>query len=292
VTILVTGSAGMLGQAVLKRLASSWDLVGVDLADADLSQADQVARLLDETPCRRVLHCAAWTDVDGAETRREAAFAANTTATRYLAAACDARGLGLTLVSTDYVFAGEGSGGDPERGYREDDPRDPLNYYGQTKALAEEAVEAMAGPWQIVRTSWLFGDGRVNFPKTIRRLLKEGRELRVVQDQEGCPTGADDLADVLGWLVSSGARGIFHGTNTGQATWFEVAREVARLVGADPARITPCGSEEYPTAARRPRCSILSSRRLEEAGCPERPPWQEALGRYLSLLEEGRAAHP
>ncbi len=282
----------MLGQAVMRRLASAMDLVGVDLVDADLSRADAVAALLDAHPCRRVLHCAAWTDVDGAESRREEAFAANTTATRNLAAACDARGLGLTYLSTDYVFAGEGSGGDPAEGYREDDPRAPLNYYGRTKALAEEAVAAMRGPWQIVRTSWLFGDGRVNFPKTIRRLLKEGKDLRVVQDQRGCPTGADDLADVLGWLVSADARGIFHGTNAGRATWFEVAREVARLVGADPERITPCGSEEYPTAARRPRCSILASRRLEEAGCPDRPPWQDALERYMRLLEEGRAAHP
>lgn len=290
--VLVTGCAGMLGRTVMRRLSSRLDLVGVDLPDADLSRPDDVARLLDAFAGDWVLHCAAWTDVDGAESRREEAFAANTTATRNLAAACEEHGTGLTFISTDYVFAGEGSGGDPRQGYREDDRRDPLNYYGLTKARAEEAVEAMSVPWQIVRTSWLFGDGRVNFPKTIRRLLAEGRDLRVVQDQEGCPTGADDLADLLGWLVSSRARGIFHGTNAGRCTWFDVAREVARLVGADPQRITPCGSEEYPTAARRPRVSVLASHRLEEAGCSPRAPWQEALARYIQLLEEGGAAHP
>lgn len=288
----------MLGRAVMNRLASSSSqessvaLAGVDLADGNLADPCQVESLLNRYPSEWILHCAAWTDVDGAETRYEEAHAANATATENLARACDKRGIGLTYVSTDYVFAGEGSSRGAHRGYSEREKRDPLNRYGQTKALGEAAVEAMTSPWQIVRTSWLFGDGRVNFPKTIRRLLSEGRDLRVVRDQEGCPTHADDLADLLGWLVSSGARGIFHGTNSGTGTWYDVACEVAQLVGADPHRITPCGSQEYPTVARRPRCSILESFRLEEAGCPPRAPWRVALARYIALLEEGRAVHP
>jgi len=143
-----------------------------------------------------------------------------------------------------------------------------------------------------VRTSWLFGDGRVNFVKTIRRLLGERETLTVVDDQSGCPTYAEDLARVLGFLVTSGRRGIFHGTNAGACTWFEFAREIARRSGQDPERIGPCASDAFPRPARRPACSILRSRRLEEAGCPPRPPWQDALGRYLELLDSGRARHP
>ena len=153
-------------------------------------------------------------------------------------------------------------------------------------------MEAATVPWQIVRTSWLFGDGKVNFPKTIRRLLGERETLTVVDDQRGNPTYAVDLARVLGYLVTRRARGIFHGTNAGVCTWFEFAREVARLCDADPERITPCDSSAYPTVAKRPAFSVLASRRLEAAGCAPRPTWQDALARYLDLLATGQALFP
>jgi len=283
--ILVTGCEGMLGRAVMGRLDSSHELVGVDLADADLTKAQQVEDLFDRTKPQWVIHCAAWTDVDGAESNREAALAVNGLATEFVAKNCDRLDAGLTYISTDYVFNGRGGAA----GYSENETRDPINYYGLTKARGEEAVESMAGPWQIVRTSWLFGDGKVNFPKTIRRLLGERPTLKVVADQCGCPTHADDLADVLGFLVSSDMRGIFHGTNSGQCTWFDFAREVAALIKVDPQRISACPGSDYPTAALRPACSVLNSQRLEEAGCPDRPLWQEAVARYIRLLESGQA---
>lgn len=286
--ILVTGSEGMLGQAVLRRLAGQHDLKGVDLADGDLTDPEQVGEMMRRHRPHWVIHCAAWTDVDAAEDQREAALAINAEATGYLAENCDRLGCGLTYISTDYVFHGDGG---PD-GYSERERRDPLNYYGLTKARGEEAVEKMTGPWQIVRTSWLFGDGKVNFPKTMRRLLREKPELKVVDDQRGCPTYADDLADVLGFLVSSGGRGIFHGSNAGQCTWFEFARQVAVLLEEDPQRISPCPGSEYPRAARRPACSVLQSNRLEVLGCPARAPWQDALARYLHLLESGLVQHP
>ena len=278
----------MLGQAVMKTLVSDHTVLGVDLEDADLSQAKQVTGLLARSSPEWVIHCAAWTDVDGAESQVDQAMAANAEATAHLAAACDECGAGLTYLSTDYVFNGQGG----FEGYAEDDLRDPINAYGLSKARAEEAVERMTGPWQIVRTSWLFGDGRVNFPKTMWRLLRQGRDLKVVDDQYGCPTHADDLAEILAYLVSSAGRGIFHGTNAGHCTWFELAREVARLIEVDEERIQPCPSSEYPTAARRPAFSILASRRLELAGFPERTSWQDAVARYVKLLESGEARHP
>jgi dTDP-4-dehydrorhamnose reductase len=286
--ILVTGSEGMLGQAVMDRLGSAHDLMGVDLADADLTNTRDVESLFQRIKPEWVIHCAAWTDVDGAESSQETAMAVNGLATEHVARSCDLLGAGLTYISTDYVFNGS-SGAE---GYQENHARDPINYYGLTKARGEEAVERMNGPWQIVRTSWLFGDGQANFPKTIRRLLAEKPHLKVVADQRGCPTHAGDLADVLGFLVSSGSRGIFHGTNSGQCTWFDLAREVAVLVNADPSMVSACSSSEFPTPASRPSCSVLLSRRLEEIGCPERPLWQDAVKRYIRLLESGLAVHP
>ena len=286
--ILVTGAEGMLGRAVVAHLGAGHAVTGVDLADGDLTDRDVAARLVAGADPEWIVHCAAWTDVDGAESARDAALAANADATAHLAAVAAARGTGLTYVSTDYVFDGRGERG----GYDEDDPRAPLNHYGLTKARGEEAVAAMPDRWQIVRTSWLFGDGPVNFVKTVRRLLGERETLDVVDDQTGCPTYAPDLARVLGFLVSVRRRGIFHGTNAGACTWHAFAREIARRCGCDPARVRPCGSEAFPRPAARPACSVLRSRRLEELGCPPRPPWQDALGRYLALLESGRARHP
>jgi dTDP-4-dehydrorhamnose reductase len=288
VKILVTGADGMLGRALMSRLAADHEPVGVDLPDGDLTDPAVAARLVARNAPAWIVHCAAWTDVDGAESARDQAMAANAGATANLAALCRDGGVGLTYVSTDYVFDGRGE----RDGYDEGDRRDPINHYGLTKARGEEAVEALPGRWQIVRTSWLFGDGRVNFPKTIRRVLGERDTLRVVDDQRGCPTYADDLAEVLAFLVSTRRRGIFHGTNAGACTWHEFAREIARLCGAEPDRIEPCPSGERPTPAVRPACSVLRSSRLEEAGCPPRPTWQDALARYLARLASGRVEHP
>ncbi len=285
--ILVTGCEGMLGRAVMSRLGVTQQLSGVDLADGDLSDGSVVARLVAEHAPAWVVHCAAWTDVDGAETNRAAALAANAEATGHLARACARTGAGLTLISTDYVFNGRAGAG-----YVEDEAREPVNYYGLTKARAEEHVARLKTPWQIVRTSWLFGDGKVNFVKTMRRLLGERDTLRVVADQTGCPTYAADLAAVLDYLVSGRHEGVFHATNAGATTWCELAREVARQLGADPARIVPCPSSEYPTPAVRPANSVLLSHNLEAVGCPDRPAWPDAVARYLSRLETGRVDCP
>lgn len=288
----------MLGRALTARLAAGgpgepdWRPVGVDLPDGDLADPATAPALMARHAPDWVVHCAAWTDVDGAEARYAEALAANGEATAHLAAACAGRGCGLTYLSTDYVFDGRGRGGDLAAGYDEDDPRAPLNAYGRTKAAGEEHVQAAAVPWQIVRTSWLFGDGRVNFVKTIRRLLQERETLLVVDDQRGCPTYADDLADVLARLVSGRHRGIFHATNNGDCTWYDLAQATAVACGADPGRVRPCTSEQYPRPAARPACSILRSRRLEAAGCPARPAWRDAVERYVARLVSGQVAHP
>ncbi len=283
----------MLGQTLMKRLPiypglNGAAVIGVDLAEADLTEPSQVTDLFQRIQPDWVIHCAAWTDVDGAESHREAAMKINGLATELVAAACNQCNAGLSYISTDYVFNGQGGA----LGYSEDAFRDPINFYGLSKARGEEAVEAMQSPWQIVRTSWLFGDGLSNFPKTMFRLLSEKPCLKVVNDQRGCPTYADDLADVLGFLVSDGSRGIFHGTNYGPCTWHELAIEVATLMGLDPSVVVPCTTNEFPTPALRPACSILQSHNLEALGCESRPSWQDAVKRYFELLESGITEHP
>ncbi len=285
--ILVTGCEGMLGRVVVDRLGTDNEVVGVDLVDGDLTSAAATIGLVQGHRPDWVVHCAAWTDVDGAETARAEALAANAEATNHLAGAVSGLGAGITFISTDYVFNGQAT-----EGYGEDSPHEPVNQYGLTKALAEKHVQSLTTPWQIVRTSWLFGDGKVNFIKTIRRLLSERETLRVVSDQAGCPTYTDDLADVLVFLVTGRHEGVFHATNRGATTWFAVAREVARCLGADPGRIAACPSSEFPTPAARPANSVLLSHRLEAEGCPARPTWQDAVARYVNRLETDDVLYP
>ncbi len=287
--ILVTGAHGQLGRACCDAFtAAGHDTTGVDLPDGDLAVRGVAARMVSRHRPDRVVHCAAYTAVDRAETEREAALAGNATATAEMAAACATAGCALTFVSTDYVLPGT----DPA-GYAEGAARGPVNWYGETKARAEEAVEALPAPWQIVRTSWLFGHGPQNFVRTVRRLLAERPEIRVVADQRGCPTYAVDLAGLLVQLHAVEATGIFHGTNAGACTWHEFAQEIARLGAVDPGRVQPCTTEEFPTPARRPACSILRDERTAALGLAPRPPWREALARYVAWLDANEeSGHP
>ena len=268
----------MLGRAVVEVFTERHTVVGVDLPDGDLTDPVVVNGMMDTHQPQWVIHTAAFTDVDGSETHQEEALRVNGGATSNLATSCSGRGLGLTYLSTDYVFPGAADH------YDEHAARDPVNYYGLTKARGEEVVAAAACPWQIVRTSWLFGPGPRNFVLTIRRLLKSPNPIKVVDDQTGCPTYAPDLAELLLCLVERNGRGYYHGTNAGACTWFQFAQEIARLSGADPDRIVPCTTAEYPTPARRPASSVLVSHRVEKLGCPPRPTWQDALVRYIRLL--------
>lgn len=278
--VLVTGASGQLGQAILPSLAAAGhDAVGVDLQDGDLAAPGVASFLVSRHAPDQVIHAAAYTAVDRAEAEQDAAERGNRVATVQLAAACEDADCPITMLSTDYVFAG-----DDEAGYREDAPTDPINWYGHTKALAEARILALAVPSRVVRTSWLFGPGAGNFVLTIRKLLRERDVLRVVDDQRGSPTYTQDLADLLTWLLPQDAWGVFHATNAGVTTWHGLACEVARIEGHDPARVQACATVDYPTPARRPACSVLLDTRLAALGAPARPTWRDAVARYLDLL--------
>jgi len=259
--LVVTGAGGMLGRAVLA--CAPGPVRGVDLPDGDLSDPETARSLLSDAS--GVVHCAGYTDVDGAESDPEAAHAGNAVATGNVAEACRDRDIPLVVLSTDYVF--DGALGRP---YTEADPPHPLGVYARSKLEAEKrAVSA-----RIVRTAWLYGAGGRNFPDTIRRLAGEGKPLRVVDDQHGSPTWTGALAPVL-WEVLKLPAGLYHATCEGSCTWYELAR-----AAAPGAEIRPCTTAEYPRPAPRPAYSVLDCSRLAALRGRRLPHWRDALAAY------------
>jgi dTDP-4-dehydrorhamnose reductase len=268
----------MLGRAVLERFASQYDIVPLRRADCDLADARATADAIAARAPRHIVHCAAWTDVDGCESNPERAWRDNAAATRNVALAAQAAGASLVYISTDYVF--DGTKNDP---YREDDPTSPLNVYGQSKRAGEEHVLREAHRAFVVRTSWLYGPGGKNFVHTMAALLGERDEVQVVNDQTGSPTYTRDLASALLLLVESDHYGLYHLANSGTCTWYELARAIAERTGSR-CRVRPCTSAEYPRPARRPRNSVLEPYRWKQQGWPLPRHWTEALDEYLEMM--------
>lgn len=276
VHLLVTGSHGQLGRAVLAAASGRGRVaIGHDVDSLDITDPRAVAELVASLRPAAVVNCAAWTDVDGCEADPARAVAANGTAVGHLASACRSHGSLLVQISTDYVF-----GGTLDRPYREDDPVGPLSAYGRSK-LEGERLAATAPDHLVVRTAWLYGHGGRHFVGAIRRQLETGAaELRVVADQRGCPTFGDDLARAVLDLVDAGARGIVHAVNSGATSWHGFAVEIARRLGAA-AEVRPVTSAEFPRPAHRPANSVLDTSRLAAILGRPLPSWQDALGRYL-----------
>jgi len=275
VKLLVTGARGQLGRALERAAARGGHVfVGADLPELDVTdRAAVLAWVAGERP-DAVINCAAFTAVDAAEEREAEALAVNGTAVGHLAEAADAAGALLVQVSTDYVFDGAS-----ERPYREDDAVAPLSAYGRSKAAGERAA-ARARRHLVARTAWLYGEGN-NFVRAILRQIAAGREvLRVVDDQVGSPTYAEDLAEALLALAGGGASGVVHVVNDGVTSWHGLAREIVRVEGAAVA-VEPVGTSEMPRPARRPARSVLDTARLVAALGHGLPRWQDALARYL-----------
>ncbi len=265
--IVVTGAGGQLGAAFRKSIPDAEFLTRADL---DLSHPELVRETLDEIRPDTIVNCAAYTAVDRAEEEPDLARTVNATAVGELARWSDGNGARLVTFSTDYVFPGTGT-----RPYVESDHTAPINAYGWSKLEGEEAALSHRGVL-VIRTSWVVSATHPNFVATIIRNARE-RVLRVVDDQRGCPTIADDLAAATLRALEAGATGLLHLTNQGETTWFEFAREAVSLSGLDPTRVSPIGTEKYPTPARRPAYSVLGSERLEDLGIEPLPPWRESL---------------
>ena len=276
---LVTGAAGMLGTALLKAVGAGIECIPATRADADLASAPQVASLLSRHRPRCVIHTAAYTDVDGCTRDPERAMRDNAMASAVLARACAAHGARLVMVSTDYVFSGEKT--DP---YEVDDPPDPINAYGESKARAEAELARVMSDYLIVRTQWLYGPGGRSFVAAILKRAAEGSALRVVDDESGSPTCTGDLARALWQAVISGHTGILHVTNSGVCSRLELARATLECAGIDGVAIEPIRSSEWPSPTRRPLRAILDTRRWSETGHEPLPHWRDALATCMPAL--------
>ncbi len=284
--LLVTGAAGMLGHDVMRSgRRSGHELVLVDLPEVDITDAAAVDRLLDTVASETgsldaVLNCAAWTDVDGAESSREAAHAVNAEGAGNLARSAERIGVPLLHMSTDYVFDGSAprdSDGRP-RAYLESDPTGPHTVYGATKLAGEQQVLAASPRHTVVRTAWLYGLDGPNFVETMLRLAGERDAVQVVDDQIGSPTWSGHLAPAVLGLLERGVRGLVHMTGAGAVSWNGFAREIFRQAEVDCA-VEAVSSAEFARPAPRPAWSALESERDDVLPLP---PWQDGLAGYLA----------
>lgn len=278
--VLVTGAAGQLGQDVMTALAArGHEAIGIDRAEADITDEAQVTEVITAAKPDAVIHCAAYTAVDRAEEETALCTRINADGTRFIARAAQRCGAKLVYISTDYVF--DGSGDTP---FLPTDATGPLNVYGQTKLQGEKAARAECTRTFVVRTSWVFGAHGNNFVKTMRRLGTERETVSVVCDEVGAPTYTPDLAALLCEMIESEAYGIYHATNEGVCTRNELAQAVMETFGL-PCRVEPITGDQYPTAAARPHNSRLSKDCLEQAGFSRLPDWKNALARYAAEVE-------
>lgn len=276
--IIVTGAKGQLGYDVIKRLeAEGIEAVGADLPELDITDAAAVEAFISDEMPDGVIHCAAYTAVDNAESEKELCSAVNETGTRNIALSCEKYGCKLIYISTDYVFSGEGA-----EEFETDSPKAPCNHYGASKLAGEEAALECSKCF-VVRISWVFGINGKNFVKTMLRLSETRDELTVVCDQVGSPTYTYDLAFLLCDMIKTDKYGVYHATNEGLCTWAEFASEIMRLAGRK-TKIIPVASSEYKTVAVRPLNSRLSKKSLDENGFSRLPPWQDAVERYVDIL--------
>ncbi len=272
---LVTGAAGMLGRDLVERLTrSSQEVSAADRSRLDVTDAEAVGRAV--TGHDVVVNCAAWTDVDGAESREAEAARINADAPRHLAQACVRTGALLVQLSTDYVFGARPEASSDGEPWAEDEAPAPLSVYGWTKAAGEDAVRSLLPERHlVVRTAWLYGAHGRCFPRTMARLAAEQDRLSVVSDQVGQPTWTVDVADLLVRLVEAGATGTFHATAGGRASWWEFAQEVVTSAGRSSEIVVPVRSAEFPRPAPRPAFSVLGHDALRSVGVEPIGDWRE-----------------
>lgn len=270
----------MLGSAVLVELEKKHEVLGIDRADLEIESLEEVLSTVELEKPELVIHCAAYTDVDGCETDPDKAYVVNALGTRNVALACQRQGAVLVYVSTDFVFDGK----KPEP-YHEFDRTSPISVYGRSKLMGEECVRSLLSRYIIARTAWLYGDHR---RRTFIRMMFETAQrdgtVRAVTDQIGSPTYAKDLAPVLLELVESEAWGTYHTANDGSCSRFELAQEIVRLGGLD-AEVRPAVSADFPVPAPRPANSALRGLALERTLGRRLRPWQDALAEYIEVLK-------
>ncbi len=286
--ILVTGCNGQLGRAVRAVYAEEdVEFINTDVAEAegsralDITDVNAVCSLVEEAKPDVIINCAAHTNVDACETQWDAAYRINALGPRNLSIAAAKTGAKLIHVSTDYVFEGNGT-----KPYTEFDEIHPISAYGKTKAEGERFVRDFAGKYFIFRTAWLYGDGK-NFVKTMLRLSESHDEVSVVEDQQGSPTSALELARAIHHFEPTENYGIFHATCEGATNWADFAEEIFAHAGKK-TKVRHVTSEEYarmnPASAKRPAYSILENYMMKLTGDYRMADWRDALDEYMKTL--------
>ena len=274
--IIVTGCNGQLGKAVNEYYKGSneYELVNTDVAELDITNIEAVMKFVGDVKPYAIINCAAHTNVNACETQEDLAFKINAIGPRNLAIASKEFEAKLIHISTDYVFAG-----DNDHPYREYDEVAPQSAYGRTKLQGERFVQHFADKYFIVRTAWLYGDGK-NFVKTMLGLGKTNDTVRVVGDQVGSPTSAKELAKAIGVLVPSDNYGIFHGTCEGVCSWADFTEEFYRLAGLT-TKVEHITTDEYPTPAKRPAYSVLDNYMFSSTTDFKFADWKDAIKEYM-----------
>lgn len=277
--IIVTGANGQLGRAINQQYAgnSEYELINTDVDELDITRIESVMDLARRVQPYAIINCAAYTAVEACEQEEDLAFRINAIGARNLSIAASETGAKLVHVSTDYVFDGNGS-----RPYRETDPVGPQGAYGRTKLAGENFVKEFSDRHYIVRTAWLYGDGK-NFVKTMLRLSETNDVVRVVKDQVGSPTSAVELAKAIAYLLPTENYGLFHGTCEGDCSWAQFTEEIFRLAGRK-TKVDPITSEEYGAAVKRPAYSILENYMFKMTTDYMFADWHDAIAEYLKNL--------
>lgn len=287
--ILVTGCNGQLGRAIRKEYAGSdVEFVNTDVIEGegvkalDITDVDAVLKMVEETKPEVIINCAAHTNVDACETQWDLAYKINAIGPRNLSIAASKAGAKMIHVSTDYVFEGNGT-----RPYTEFDEPNPVSAYGKTKLEGENFVKAFADKYFILRTAWLYGEGK-NFVKTMLRLAETHDEVSVVSDQLGSPTSAVELAKMIHYLEPTENYGVFHATCEGDTNWAEFAEAIFKRAGKN-TKVNHVTSEQYakmnPASANRPAYSILDNYMLRLTSDFRMADWQDALDVYMKTLD-------
>lgn len=281
---LVVGANGQLGRCLTDSLvAAGIEFEATSSQDLDITNSKQVKDFFQRTKYSTVINCAAWTAVDDAEDHITDALRVNYEGPKNLATAALNAQARLIHVSTDYVFSG-----DATEPYEVDTPTNPLNAYGRTKQMGDSAVLTIgSGQFPIIRTAWLYSRYGKNFAKTMSTRAVQGLPVRVVNDQFGQPTSATDLSTLILEIAKSlNPPSIVHGTNSGIATWYDFAREIYSLIGAQSQLVTPVTSAEFPTRASRPSYSVLGHRAFQSNGLQEMRDWKLALQSEIMAIKE------
>ncbi|TET95057.1 MAG: dTDP-4-dehydrorhamnose reductase [Candidatus Zixiibacteriota bacterium] len=288
--ILVTGCRGQLGTGLTELLKGEYAVRGVDIQDFDIREYDRVLGCLKEIKPEVVLHTAAYTDVDGCETNREAAISINAEGTENIARACREVKAKLIYYSTDYVFDGAKS-----TPYIESDTTNPQTHYGRSKLEGEEAVASLLDDYVILRIAWLYGRVGRNFVRTMVQLgfrqMQQSRQgeiitpLKVVDDQFGNPCWTLEIARQTRVILASDLTGVFHATSEGETSWYGFAHMIFEKLNM-PVQVRPCPTEEFPRPAPRPKRSSLENKHLKETGLNVMRLWDIALAEFLDQRGE------